>query len=162
MKPVTPLRAENGLNLAVLCEQRCQWFQTCAARSSQRCRWFHFVAVIHPHWCHRFQGRRLAGAVRCLWHPSARKNSPNRCGFWVRPRKNSPCWRKSADFGVFCACWENFFPLAWPDCGMEVGPAAVPVGGGTALPPKTRMQFDWVKFQRSLKTVQFQRSAFKV
>ena len=27
---------------------------------------------------------------------------------------------------------------------------------------KTRMQFDWVKFQRSLKTLQFQRSEFKV
>ena len=33
MKPVTPLRAENGLKLAVLCEQRRQRFQTCAARS---------------------------------------------------------------------------------------------------------------------------------
>jgi len=49
MKPVTPLRAENGLKLVLLCEQRCQWF--------------HFVAVIHPHWCHRFQVRWLAGVA---------------------------------------------------------------------------------------------------
>ncbi len=27
---------------------------------------------------------------------------------------------------------------------------------------KTRMQFDWEKFQQSLKTLQFQRSEFKV
>ena len=27
---------------------------------------------------------------------------------------------------------------------------------------KSRMQFDWMKFQQSLKTLQFQRSKFKV
>ena len=30
------------------------------------------------------------------------------------------------------------------------------------LPTKTRMQFDWMKFQRSLKTLQFQRCEFNV
>ena len=38
----------------------------------------------------------------------------------------------------------------------------VPVGGGGACPPKSRMQFDWVKFQQSLETLQFQRCEFKV
>ena len=95
MKPATPLRAENGLKLAVLCEQRCQRF--------------HFVSVIRPHWCHRFQARWLVGAVRWLWHPLARKNSPSRSGFWNKPRKSSPCRRKSADFRQFWRCWANFF-----------------------------------------------------
>lgn len=117
MKPVTPLRAENGLKLAVLCEQRRQRFQTCAARSSQWCRWFHLVSVIHPHWCYRFQAGWSVGAVRWLRHPSARKNSPSRGGFWAKPRKSSPCWRKSADFGQFWRCWANFFALVWPSRG---------------------------------------------
>ena len=47
-------------------------------------------------------------------------------------------------------------------CGIVEGLAAVPMGGGAGLPPKTRMQFDWEKFQQSLKTLQFQRSEFKV
>ena len=59
--------------------------------------------------------------------------------------------KKGRFWGVLCALGElfrawvlmeasraSFVALAWPDCGMEVGPAAVPVGGGTALPPKTR------------------------
>ena len=160
MKPVTPLRAENGLKLAVLCEQRCQrfqtcaarssqrcrWFQTCAARSSQWCRWFHLVAVIRPHWCYRFQARWSAGAVRRLWHPSA--------------RKSSPCRRKSADFGQFWRCWATFSRA----CGLVAGegPGCGDCGGVRSLPPKSRMQFDWEKFQQSLKTLQFQRSKFKV
>ena len=109
MKPVTPLRAENGPKMAVSCEQRCQWLQTCAVRSSQRCRRFHLEAVSHPHWCHRFQARWSVGVVRRLWHPSARQNSPSRSGLWAKPRQNSPSRRKKADFGVFCVRWANFF-----------------------------------------------------
>lgn len=85
MKPVTPLRAENGQKMAVSCEQRCQWLQTCAVRSSQRCRRFHLEAVSHPHWCHRFQARRSAGVVRQLWphrrekvRPAGVDSGPNR------------------------------------------------------------------------------------
>ncbi|MDU5609646.1 MAG: hypothetical protein E6044_09760 [Actinomyces sp.] len=49
------------------------------------------------------------------------------------------------------------------DGKVAEGLAAVPVGGGAwACPPKSRMQFDWVKFQQSLETLQFQRCEFKV
>ena len=41
-------------------------------------------------------------------------------------------------------------------------PAAPPTCSYKPAPQKTRMQFDWVKFQRSLKTLQFQRSDFKI
>ena len=39
--------------------------------------------------------------------------------------------------------------------------AAEPEGHGRARPQKSRMQFDWKKFQQRLKTLQFQRSQFK-
>ena len=41
-------------------------------------------------------------------------------------------------------------------------PNAVPVGGGETAAPKFRMQFDWVKIQQGLKTLQFQRSDFRI
>ena len=41
-------------------------------------------------------------------------------------------------------------------------PVVPPAGTYAPTPQKTRMQFDWVKFQRSLKTLQFQRSDFKI
>ena len=41
-------------------------------------------------------------------------------------------------------------------------PAAPPAGIHAPTPQKTRMQFDWVKFQRSLKTLQSQRCKFNV
>ena len=88
MKPVTPLRAENGLKSAVLCEQRCQRFQTRAARSSQRCRRFHLVAVIHLHWCHWFQARRSAG-VGSLPPRKVARNSIGRSFNKVGKRCNS-------------------------------------------------------------------------
>ena len=51
------------------------------------------------------------------------------------------------------------------DCGDE-SRARRPVcgarGGVGGLPQKSRMQFDWVKFQQSQKTLQFQRSNFRI
>ncbi|WP_302701587.1 hypothetical protein [uncultured Actinomyces sp.] len=47
------------------------------------------------------------------------------------------------------------------DGGVAEGLAAVLADGG-ACPQKSRMQFDWVKFQQSLETLQFQRYEFKV
>ena len=40
--------------------------------------------------------------------------------------------------------------------------AAEPEGHGRARPQKSRMQFDWKKFQQRLKTLQFQQSKFMV
>ena len=45
---------------------------------------------------------------------------------------------------------------------LPEGQAAVPGDDAGACPPKSRMQFDWVKFQQSLETLQFQRYEFKV
>lgn len=139
MKPATPSRAENGLKLTVLWEHRCQRF--------------HFVAVIHPHWCHRFQTRQPTGVLWRLWHPSARKNSPSRGGFWVRPRQNSPCWRKSADFGVFCACWASFVPPGrwWSRAGRVF--SRLWGRGGTGMkekPPLREVLWGAVKYSSPL------------
>ena len=40
--------------------------------------------------------------------------------------------------------------------------AAEPEGHGRTRPQKSRMQFDWKKFQQRLKTLQFQQSKFMV
>ena len=132
MKPATPLRAENGPELAVSCEQRCQWFQPCAERRSQRCRRFHIEAVSHPHWCHRFQARWSAGVVSRLW-PHRRENT--RPAGEIRPI-----------LGCF-ACAGRTFSRVGADGGEQGesfrarmawsrvrGLAAVPVGGGRAWP----------------------------
>ena len=44
----------------------------------------------------------------------------------------------------------------------QQAPATPPASTYTPAPQKTRMQFDWVKIQQSLKTLQFQRSYFKI
>ena len=44
----------------------------------------------------------------------------------------------------------------------DTGLTTAPAGGGEAWPQKSRMQFDWMKFQSSLKTLQFQRFDFKI
>ena len=132
MKPATPLRAENGPELAVSCEQRCQWFQPCAERSSQRCRRFHIEAVSHPHWCHRFQARWSAGVVSRLW--------PH------RREKIRPAGEKRPILGCF-ACAGRTISRVGADGGEQGesfrarmawsrvrGQAAVLVGGGGAWP----------------------------
>ena len=43
-----------------------------------------------------------------------------------------------------------------------VDEAEAPCRVSVPTPPKSRMQFDWEKFQQSLKTLRFQRSKFKV
>ena len=45
---------------------------------------------------------------------------------------------------------------------LPEGQAAVPGDDAGAFPEKSRMQFDWVKFQQSLETLQVQRYEFKI
>ena len=58
-------------------------------------------------------------------------------------------------------------PPAWrtpekPSPPRDAAPGRGAGGGGRARPQKSRMQFDWEKFQQRLKTVQFQQSKFMV
>lgn len=94
MKPATPLRAENGLKLAVSWEQRCQQF--------------HFVAVIHPHWFHRFQTRQPTGVLWGLWRSSARKTRPAGMDSGPNREKVRPAAEKALISGSFGGAGRTF------------------------------------------------------
>ena len=52
---------------------------------------------------------------------------------------------------------------ARPNCGARGRRlAAHPWSATTPPPAKFRMQFDWVKIQQGIKTLQFQRSDFRI
>lgn len=56
-------------------------------------------------------GEVVGGCFEVAAAPIGAKNSPSVTGFWVVPRKNSPCELKLADFGQVCRCWANFVAI---------------------------------------------------
>ena len=67
--------------------------------------------------------------------------------------KKGRFWGVLCVLGEFCTAWvlmeprrASFIPPVGPRRGRG-GLAAAPVGGGWGPPQKSRMQFDWVKFQ---------------